>query len=132
MMFLRFSLATVPKEAGGWFFLSPILAAVSALLMCICQNKSNVLQAEQPLAGQIIMLVISVGLSFYLGFFVSVGVALYWIFSNLFATAQLYILNAAINPKKYVDYEKLEESRKARSEERRVGKECRSRWSPYH
>ena len=22
--------------------------------------------------------------------------------------------------------------RKARSEERRVGKECRSRWSPYH
>ena len=23
-------------------------------------------------------------------------------------------------------------SRKARSEERRVGKECRSRWSPYH
>ena len=26
----------------------------------------------------------------------------------------------------------LEESREVRSEERRVGKECRSRWSPYH
>ena len=26
----------------------------------------------------------------------------------------------------------LEEVEKARSEERRVGKECRSRWSPYH
>jgi len=25
-----------------------------------------------------------------------------------------------------------EEQRKYRSEERRVGKECRSRWSPYH
>ena len=24
------------------------------------------------------------------------------------------------------------ESKKERSEERRVGKECRSRWSPYH
>ena len=24
------------------------------------------------------------------------------------------------------------EGKKARSEERRVGKECRSRWSPYH
>ena len=24
------------------------------------------------------------------------------------------------------------EQRKSRSEERRVGKECRSRWSPYH
>ena len=26
----------------------------------------------------------------------------------------------------------LENEKKARSEERRVGKECRSRWSPYH
>ena len=30
----------------------------------------------------------------------------------------------------FVDDGKLEEFR--RSEERRVGKECRSRWSPYH
>ena len=28
--------------------------------------------------------------------------------------------------------EHSEESNQARSEERRVGKECRSRWSPYH
>ena len=27
---------------------------------------------------------------------------------------------------------KREGKRKTRSEERRVGKECRSRWSPYH
>ena len=27
---------------------------------------------------------------------------------------------------------KILQSKKARSEERRVGKECRSRWSPYH
>ena len=26
----------------------------------------------------------------------------------------------------------LQEAGKTRSEERRVGKECRSRWSPYH
>ena len=26
----------------------------------------------------------------------------------------------------------IREKQKARSEERRVGKECRSRWSPYH
>ena len=32
--------------------------------------------------------------------------------------------------KKFKDYGKL--SNKNRSEERRVGKECRSRWSPYH
>ena len=121
MMFLGFSLAAVPSKAGGWFLLSPVLAALSALIMCICQNKSNVIQAEQNLVSQIVMLVISVGLSLYLGFFVSVGVALYWIFSNLFATAQLYILNAAINPKKYVDYVKLEESKKALKELENIG-----------
>ena len=27
---------------------------------------------------------------------------------------------------------KMEEAAEKRSEERRVGKECRSRWSPYH
>src|SRR2546427_5717482 len=30
------------------------------------------------------------------------------------------------------DQQVREETRLARSEERRVGKECRSRWSPYH
>ena len=29
-------------------------------------------------------------------------------------------------------YKELEKTTKQRSEERRVGKECRSRWSPYH
>ena len=29
-------------------------------------------------------------------------------------------------------HSKIAEALKARSEERRVGKECRSRWSPYH
>ena len=28
--------------------------------------------------------------------------------------------------------ENLKDAKSARSEERRVGKECRSRWSPYH
>ena len=30
------------------------------------------------------------------------------------------------------DYQKFKEAALKRSEERRVGKECRSRWSPYH
>ena len=32
----------------------------------------------------------------------------------------------------YVDYDKERAAFEMRSEERRVGKECRSRWSPYH
>ena len=31
-----------------------------------------------------------------------------------------------------IDPQKREHGEKVRSEERRVGKECRSRWSPYH
>src|SRR2546427_10044583 len=31
-----------------------------------------------------------------------------------------------------IDDERVAVDRRARSEERRVGKECRSRWSPYH
>ena len=57
------------------------------------------------------MMLFSVGLSVYLGWFVSVGVAVYWVASNLFAIAQLYILNYFINPKHYVDYEALEKSK---------------------
>ena len=30
------------------------------------------------------------------------------------------------------EHQKAKEFHKERSEERRVGKECRSRWSPYH
>ena len=39
------------------------------------------------------------------------------------------LLRAVNKRKKLLDYLKRN---KVRSEERRVGKECRSRWSPYH
>ena len=36
------------------------------------------------------------------------------------------------NPTKGFGFIEREDKEKDRSEERRVGKECRSRWSPYH
>ena len=36
------------------------------------------------------------------------------------------------NRVEFKDIEKYGTPRRLRSEERRVGKECRSRWSPYH
>ena len=39
------------------------------------------------------------------------------------------IIKAALTPEEYRGYLK---GNALRSEERRVGKECRSRWSPYH
>ena len=89
----------------------PILAALSSLIMCLAQNRSNVLQSEQSRINQWGTLIFSVALSLYLGFFVSKGVAFYWICSNLLATVQMYILNFCINPKKYIDYEALAQSR---------------------
>ena len=112
MLFCGIDFGLVPSECGGWLILSPILAGASAWLMCAAQNRSNVLQSEQSKWNKYSMLILSVGLSLYLGYFVSVGVALYWIFSNLFSIAQMYILNAVIKPGDYVDYARLEESRR--------------------
>lgn len=99
----------VTSAVGGWYILFPIGAALSSLLMCWTQNQSQVLQAEQGALNKYGILVFSTCLSLYLGFFVSCSVALYWIASNVFSIIQMYILNIAINPKKYIDYERLKE-----------------------
>ena len=112
MKFCGFDLgwiATVEKGIAIWI---PIIAGLSALVLCVGQNIMNVLQAEQSAYNKYGMLVLSVGLSLYLGAFVPAGVALYWTFSNLFAVLQQWILNICINPKKHVDYEELEKTGK--------------------
>lgn len=121
MRFLGVDLSLIPAQGRGWLILSPIAAGASAWLMCAAQNQSNVLQAEQDNWNKYGMLILSVGLSLYLGWFVSVGVALYWVASNLFSIAQLYLLNMAIDPKKYVDYARLEESKKQLSKLQQLG-----------
>ena len=113
MRFLGVDMSLVPSEEKGWLILSPVLAGASAWLMCAAQNAANVLQMEQSKWNKYGMLALSVALSLYLGWFVPVGVAVYWIASNLLAIVQLYLLNWWINPKDYVDYEKLEESKQA-------------------
>ena len=109
--FLGFDLgmiATVEKGIAIWI---PIIAGLSAFILCVGQNKMNVLQAEQSIYNKYGMMVLSVGLSLYLGAFVPAGVALYWTFSNLFAVLQQWLLNIFINPKKHVNYEELEKTR---------------------
>lgn len=121
MNFLGINLSDIPSETGGLLFLSPIIAGVSAWLLCIAQNTSNVLQSEQSKGMKYSTMLFSVGLSLYLGWFVPIGVALYWISSNLMAIVQLYILNWIINPRKYVDYEQLEKSKKELDELAKIG-----------
>ena len=102
-------IATIEKGIAIWI---PIIAGLSALILCIGQNKMNVLQAEQSIYNKYGMMILSVGLSLYLGAFVPAGVALYWTFSNLFAVLQQWLLNIFINPKEYVNYDELEKTRK--------------------
>lgn len=104
-------LGLIPSTVMGRYILVPVAAAVSAWFMCHMQNKINVLQSEQSKANQYITMGISVGLSLYLGFFVTAGVALYWTVGNILAVVQLFILNACIDPRKSIDYEALKASR---------------------
>ena len=128
MEFLGVQLSLVPNAEGGWLVLSPIIAGASAWLLCLAQNAGNVLQAEQTKANKYGTMLLSVGLSVYLGWFVSVGVAVYWVASNLMAIMQQYLLNWAINPKKYVDYEELEKSKKALEELGSIGSKGKKKW----
>ncbi|MDE7046161.1 MAG: YidC/Oxa1 family membrane protein insertase, partial [Acetatifactor sp.] len=101
----------VAIEAGGIAYVIPLVAALSAWFMCFIQNKINVLQSEQGKVNKMGTMILSIGLSLYLGLFVKTGVGIYWVFSNLFSVVQLYFLNIIMNPKKYIDYEALERSR---------------------
>ncbi len=111
MVFLGLDLGVIPSQVLGISIITPIVAALSAWFMCFAQNRINVLQSEQGKFNQWTTLLISVGLSLYLGFFVPAGIGLYWIAGNLLSVLQLVILNAWINPKKFIDYEALEKSK---------------------
>jgi YidC/Oxa1 family membrane protein insertase len=120
--FLGFNLRWIASENGGTAIWIPIIAGLSALALCISQNIMNVLQAEQSKWNKYGMLVLSVGLSVYLGTFVTAGVALYWTASNLMAIFQQWILNIFINPKKHVDYKALDKSRQELKELENIAK----------
>lgn len=113
MMFIGLNLSKVPTESGYQYYMVPIMAAFSAWLLCFIQDRVNVLQSEQSKLNKACTMLLSVGLSLYLGFFVPAAVGIYWFYGNILAIIQLFILNAIINPKKHIDYERLELSRKA-------------------
>lgn len=126
-------LTDIPARTGGVTLVIPLLAALSAFFMCYMQNRANVLQSEQGLANKYGTMAFSVGLSLYLGFFVSVGVGFYWSCSNILSVVQLVLLNIWINPRDYIDYEALEESKEAlrKAKEFMSSKQKEDKGSPY-
>jgi len=102
----------IPSQAGGLSVLMPFAAGLAALALGLSQNKLNPLQREQGSSEQWMTNGISIFISLFLGFFVSLGVGIYWIFSNLFSILQQLVLNLVLDPKKRVDYAELERSKK--------------------
>ena len=115
-------LLLVPIEAGGFTLLMPVVAGFAALLLTLAQNKLAPLQKEQPKAEQLSTGLVSVGISLFLGAFVSLGTGVYWIASNLISIPVQVVCNWIINPKKYVNYEDLAESRKQLEQLESIGK----------
>ena len=104
-------LSGYPTQVGGAAFLMPLAAGAAALLLGLAQNHLNPLQREQGKAEQWMTNGISILISLVLGAFVPLGVGVYWIASNLLTIVQQALLNAVIDPKKYVDYDALRKSR---------------------
>ena len=105
-------LTAIPSEAGGWTFLMPLAAGAAALALGLAQNRLNPLQREQNKKEQWMTNGFSIAISLFLGAFVSLGVGIYWICSNLFSILQQLLLNLLVRPEKYIDYEALAESKK--------------------
>ncbi|MBP3892240.1 MAG: membrane protein insertase YidC [Solobacterium sp.] len=110
---------TMTSAQGGnniRYQIVPYLCALSALILTLAQSKQNILQKNQSLAGRIGTGAFSIGLSFFLGFVVPVGVAVYWVASNLLTIVQQYILNKIIDPRKHIDMAELKRTNKTLKE----------------
>ncbi|MBR1765123.1 MAG: membrane protein insertase YidC [Ruminococcus sp.] len=108
MTFLGIDLGKTPSFKGNYILLLiPLLAGLSAWLLCFAQNRLNVLQIAQGKLNKIATTVFMVAFSTYFALIVPCGVGLYWIFGNLFAIPLMVVTNLVIPPKKYVDYNKL-------------------------
>lgn len=123
MNFFGINLGLTPSLGeNSVLLIIPLLAGFSAWLLCFAQNKINVLQIAQNPVIKMLTTVFMISFSTYFAFLVPAGVGLYWIFGNLFAILVMFITNTVIPPKKYIDYEWLENMKhmkKLKEEEQR-------------
>ncbi len=133
MNFLGINMAQIPSVTVlNVLFLVPVLAGVSALIMCVIQNKINVLQVEQSKASQWGMTIFMIAFSTYFAFIVPAGVDLYWMWGNLFSIIVMYLVNLIYSPAKYIDYKALEELKKKTAADRERAKRCKKLAKKYY
>ena len=122
MNFLGFDLSAIPTFAFNLLVLIPVFAGLSALIMCIIQNKINVLQVEQSAASQWGMTIFMIAFSAYFAFLVPTAIGIYWIFGNLFSIPVMYLVNMIYSPKEYIDYASLNKMKEKAKENAEIEK----------
>ncbi len=133
MDFFGINLSAIPDiKVMNLLFIVPVLAGLSALLMCWIQNKINVLQIEQSGASKWGMTAFMVAFSTYFAFIVPSGVGLYWMYGNIFSIVVMYLVNLIYDPKKYIDYNALQKLKEEVAENKIIQKRNRKTARKYY
>lgn len=132
MHFLGFDLSAIPTFGLNLLVWIPIMAGLSALIMCVIQNKINVLQIEQSAASQWGMTAFMIAFSAYFAFLVPTAIGIYWIFGNLFSIPVMYLVNLIYSPKKYIDYDSLNKLKEKSKENADTEKQNRKLSAKYY
>ena len=130
MRFLGIDLSAIPSFQD--YMIIPILAAITTILLCLFQNRVNVLQREESMVSKLVSGLLTLILTVYFVFYVPNGVGLYWCLGNIFGIIQLYILNFMFSPEKYIDYEYLEKIKTEKNRKREFEKECKKQSRHYY
>ena len=110
--FLGMSLSAVPTLfAPEISTCIPWLSGITAFTLSFCQNKVNVLQKEAPFIQRWGVAAFMTVFNLYIALLVPAGVGFYWILGTVLAIVSLFIMNAVIPPRKYIDYPALEKSK---------------------
>ncbi len=134
MNFIGFNLSEKPQlSLHNKLVLIPVLSGVSAWLMCVVQNKINVLQLYAGKWNKIGMTVFMIAFSTYFAFLVPAGVGVYWIFGNLFAIPSMYLVNIVMPPEKYIDMDYIRILNETAEEKEKIRKKYgRTEKQDYH
>ncbi|MDR1188359.1 MAG: membrane protein insertase YidC [Bifidobacteriaceae bacterium] len=121
MGFLGMNLAQTPAWNSPTI-LWPLLSALSALGLCLYQNRYYVLNRLQSTAANLAMTAFMVAFSGYFALVLPCGLGLYWTAGNLLSIAVVWAANLAYRPEKHIDYSALPKrqvlSLRARAESR--------------
>jgi len=114
MYFLSMDLSVIPSMQK--YIIIPIFALIATILLCLFQNKLNVLQREEEILSKLLTGAFTTIITVYFVFLDPIGVGIYWIIGDILAIIQQYILNLILSPEKYIDYDAFDKIKKQKKE----------------